>query len=1209
MQKGLGGVGTLLLLGLGLGMLRNPAPGGPSTSTSEGVAKQRLVQEGPEREESSATACGKATCGEQDLLDTIASSSEDESSPADSSLSREFKQLGTGENSFVLAIVPDPKHTHLSVFFDRTIDAIEQGAQRSNWIFDRASLPWDSREHPESTDFRIRLHQEHYQDDKEAWPGLLIFRPASPKPQDLDTSLFIFLVGETPTGGINKKEFKTAIKLIKGGTKPRTPLRIIGPTFSGSLYSLNRLLQHQQEFEKVVIRSGTVSSWDTTKWFLQQKNYDFATFQQSDRFMLRNFVEFERKRGYEPGKIAVLAEDETAYGNQEFQSCADPHQTARCEAGNGTEKSHAPGDTNDVDADETSVLHLYFPRNISQLRSAYQEGLQQKSSASSDAYQIRSTLPLNLQDTGSDDDTVAQFAHSESPLSQESILLGIIAAIRVRHVHFVVVQATNPMDTLFLSAFLKRSYSEARVVAMPADLLLSRDVDDVALFHGVMTLTTYSLLPDIDEQVAVSSNLKESARANHVFPSAYAAGTYNATVSQVTCLNGANRPGCEPDHPSAFLPEASYAEYGWPSIGGSHDSSKPLTPVVWLTVLGRTGFWPLAILDDGTNHTGEIRASAKPASGAARQPQFSFPWPLLWKILCGFILLLVIAYGLLLARASIVASSSAMTLLAPVKDPCRSVLIAASGCLLLVGLLLLAWPGITWTNWRSVVRIAVTVVAAAAVCGVCVRLLIQREDPRAARIFTAGSVVLLVCFVIMCLISGHSQHPFLYRYVHLTSGVSPLLPFLCLLAGALWWVWFSLSGLALIDKRRPQLPNDEDLPAAAASGHTGAAVTHMIGISEKSVGKLVNVARPCGLDPRVYLPAGSFLFLALFGLDWGHPILSLETRHFERIYALALGAMTLALLCTLFRLLVIWLECRKILTTLDRFPLRRAFAQLHFTWQPIWRFGGGRWQDLYRLVSRQLETLEQLKRVVIKERDVSAQVLVRSIEQTAQRQDELHQHFESVLKPGSPDANEPQLSELLINDYQALQKSIAYTCATALTYLQSKWWGDEGLIESEVACSDEAKHSTGEGKVNGQNPALSASTARAERFVALVFLNFILTMLLRMRTLAITAGGLYIFLLLSVNSYPFEPKIALRSLAIFLLILVVGMVGYAFAQIHRDAILSLVTQTNPGELGIEFWFRMGTFVALPLLSLLVSQFPSLNNAVFSWLEPAANALK
>jgi hypothetical protein len=112
-----------------------------------------------------------------------------------------------------------------------------------------------------------------------------------------------------------------------------------------------------------------------------------------------------------------------------------------------------------------------------------------------------------------------------------------------------------------------------------------------------------------------------------------------------------------------------------------------------------------------------------------------------------------------------------------------------------------------------------------------------------------------------------------------------------------------------------------------------------------------------------------------------------------------------------------------------------------------------------------------------------------------------------------------------------------------------------------------------------------------------------------MRTLAITVGGLYIFLLLSVNCYPFEPKLALRSAAILMLLFVVGMVGYVSAQVHRDSILSLVTQTKPGELGVAFWLRMGTFVALPVLSLLVSQFPTLNNAVFSWLEPAVNALK
>jgi hypothetical protein len=135
------------------------------------------------------------------------------------------------------------------------------------------------------------------------------------------------------------------------------------------------------------------------------------------------------------------------------------------------------------------------------------------------------------------------------------------------------------------------------------------------------------------------------------------------------------------------------------------------------------------------------------------------------------------------------------------------------------------------------------------------------------------------------------------------------------------------------------------------------------------------------------------------------------------------------------------------------------------------------------------------------------------------------------------------------------------------------------------------------------------STRLAERFVALVYLNFILVVLLRMRTLGIAVAGLYVFLLLSVDSYPFEPRTALRSAAILLLMFIVGIVGYVCGQAHRDSILSLVTQTKPGELGMQFWLRMGTLFALPLISLLVSQFPSLNNALFSWLEPAVNALK
>jgi hypothetical protein len=171
-----------------------------------------------------------------------------------------------------------------------------------------------------------------------------------------------------------------------------------------------------------------------------------------------------------------------------------------------------------------------------------------------------------------------------------------------------------------------------------------------------------------------------------------------------------------------------------------------------------------------------------------------------------------------------------------------------------------------------------------------------------------------------------------------------------------------------------------------------------------------------------------------------------------------------------------------------------------------------------------------------------------------------------------------------------------------MAYLQTKWKGEEGLILTEII-------SGGEAKEDDDAPGLELSTRLAERFVALVYLNFMLNVVLRMRTVVLTASGLYIFMVLSLNSYPFEPSVTLHSIGIVMLIVLVGMVGYVSAQLHRDSILSLVTQTTPGELGVEFWIRMGTFIALPLISLLVSQFPALNNALFSWLEPAANALK
>jgi hypothetical protein len=1252
MQKMTGGLGALLVLGLGMGLLRGG--GGPQSGSAgrTGSTQRQTLLEVKSPPDAGEREKGKL-CAAKDLLDTIEAfspqpSSSDDLCKSGHPLDDEFKNLAARGNeiNFAIAIVPDPKHTHLSLFFDRTIDAIQQGAQEAQWIFDRATMPWDSQEHPESTDFRIRLQQGEYEGSKEDLPGLMIFRRDNP--DNLRESLFVLVVGETPTGGVNKTQFGTAVQLIADVAKTKNavsknPLRIIGPTFSGSLYSLAQLISDAVPaslFSGVVIRSGTVSSWNTTQWFRnwfeQRKSHgavtvDFATFQNSDSYMLRKFIEFEKRRGYAPDKIAVLAEDETAYGNIGFRT--------------GTAVANHSSKTPDVEAlrkDEDSVLHLYFPRDISQLRSAYQQGLQTQASPSTDSYQVRTTLPLNLQDTGSDDDSVQHYAHSQTPLSQESILLGIIAAIRQHHIQFVVLQATNPIDTVFLSGFLKKGYSQARVVAMPADLLLSRDADDVSLLHGVMALTTYSLLPGIKDEVAIPNSLPE-ARVSHIFPSAYATGTYNATLSQISCFGTPSPEGCKLGRASTGLPVAHYAEYGWPLLAGPKNPP-PLRPVVWLAVLGRDGFWPVAILEDGNFTAGNIPSMPKPIAPATNEAsaqtsergKFAPPWPLFWKIFCGLVLLLVVVFWVLLRYGSIMAGSSAMTLLAPVKDPCRPTLIALIGWLLLSAMLLLVWPCVGWvmagvkmpTALSLLAIILIAAIFAGIHCWVCIKELNRRDADGDSRLFLRVAVVIIVFFVLLYLLPGHSQNPFLYRYVHLTSGVSPLLPLLCLLAAGLWWAWFSLSGLALLDERHPRLPKDSDLPEAVPAGHTASALAQSMWPAEGAAERLVAIARPCARNLKVYVPAFALAAVGLFGLDYGHPLLSLETRHFEWAYAIGLGAVTLAVFGTLFRMLVIWTECRRILTTLDHFPLRRAFGLLNLTWAPFWRLGGARWQDLYRLISRQLETLEHLKREVEAEGDDAvSEELVENIKSTAAAQDTMRSEFLRAFKPVASEgipapeppgarnsisrisfaeaarvARETEFSDSLIKGYRDLQEKIAKTCAAALKYLQPKWWDEEGLIVTEVACGEDIKK-------DEDAPELSLSTRLAERFVALVYLNFILSVILRMRTLAITVGGLYIFLLLSVNSYPFEPKVSLRSAAIFLLMFIVGIVGFVSAQVHRDSILSLVTQTKPGELGIAFWVRMGTFVALPLISLVVSQFPTLNNALFSWLEPAVNALK
>ena len=66
---------------------------------------------------------------------------------------------------------------------------------------------------------------------------------------------------------------------------------------------------------------------------------------------------------------------------------------------------------------------------------------------------------------------------------------------------------------------------------------------------------------------------------------------------------------------------------------------------------------------------------------------------------------------------------------------------------------------------------------------------------------------------------------------------------------------------------------------------------------------------------------------------------------------------------------------------------------------------------------------------------------------------------------------------------------------------------------------------------------------------------------------------------------------------------------FVYADMHRDATLSHITNTKPGELGSEFWVKIIGFGAAPLLGLLTTVFPELAGFLFSWLQPGLTSLK
>jgi hypothetical protein len=1232
----------------------------------------------------------------------------------DNSLASFFKALQTPQDSskggpvqFVIAILPDPVHTHLGLLFDRGTEALQQAAQGSDYVFDRAIMPWDHTPNTQSSGVSIQEGTEE-QAQRESYPGLLIFRrdvlndsrarnPSLPHSgSSRKGPLFVLVVGETPTAGLNTEQFRNAeriVREIRGAYEPsedakKAPLLILGPSFSGSLGSLGQELQRLNA-EGIrgerFIYSGTVTASDSIYWFQGHVGRDshFASFEENDEYARNEFLLFACDRGYLPNEVATLSEDETVFGalnradgheatDAKSETRIDVESDARPEGkpasaefqtatSSTTQLGTCPNKNGQKRFDE-NVLKLHFPREIYYFRSTYQKvGGKQQSSHSSGV----PTLPMDLDESGSDDDAVAPYAVAQMSLSQEAVMLGIVSELQKHHIKFTLLFASDPLDELFLASYLRKAYAQGRIVITAPDLLFAREGD--AALQGVLGLNSYALIPGLSDRLCRQrAQIKE--HEDRIFVSSLSVGTFNAMSGLLAVQDASDKAqtrdptGISPDN----LPHAPYAEYGTPSLhnlpGKDYCEERPL---LWLTILGRDGFWPIAGLSNRGLHSADaqipiasLEADGQPpstletASGSysllssTESPETKPRTPPGWNIAYCFCLILLVTHAVLSWTGSILADSEASAQFARTTD-CRGTLIIGLGALALTSAFVLVmctrsprvdwagFPGLTALMWLPYPVFAATTIW---------DLRNLRHQRVVAVWFTVILCVMTAFQIFLAWIpSGSLRVYWSNRMLHITSGVSPALPVLLLLAGGYWWVWISLRGVCLVDLRRPRLPEKQDLPIDSYR------------ISDDEGEELRRTAHPFVFSWQIMIPVMVLVGVSLTALDRGHPVQTIEGKAYDWGFTVLLGVMIAAFLGCLLKLVRTWLKCRQVLAGLDRLPLRVAFSRMKdLSWHSFWNPGGSTLRETYKVMSRAMENLTRLlglvenwstpltdgarykARIQIRKTLDSRQLMLDAYwkvfadrnkkgdsasSRNGRKNARLLVHLEAsgrailaLLNPAhflrtakilwqekkaffKDDFKRGWRLKTLMKRVESLQKEMAKTGAILIRdVLKPIWDEDEG---TPAVSSDDRLAKT----------PLLPFRAMAEEYAALVYVNFLVSVLLRIRTLVISAGGLYVFIVMAINVYPFEPHPALQTLAVVLLLVMGVTVGFVYAEMHREVILSRLTSTSPGELGLDFWIKFASAAAIPVFSLLAAQFPSINQFLFSWLEPALQAMK
>jgi hypothetical protein len=1132
----------------------------------------------------------------------------------------------------MIAIAPDPAHTHLSLLFDQTVEAIQLAAQSENYVVDRYWLPWDLGPKTDWADYDSVQSASQDQKEKEEQPGLLLFRwngkqekpegkqkkPEKGKQKKLEKGqtrtapvLYVFLVSDTSTVGINGRQFNKAVRYVgevcaknsgsSGGCAGSDTIHIMGPTFSGSLASLRRLADARSP-QKFTAYSGTVSSLcaqDNQRLLANQELRGKAlslcgsgpAYEQEDTLTFKSFVTSTEVALEQ--LVTVLIQD------RDIKCDGTPQVAILSEAATTYGAVSKPAGGNQQDC----YTKFYYPREIASLRNASPAAPSPGPASANNPGAASPYLSLNLADQTNRSDEPPDFSSVQGPLSKEAVLMNYAAEMRRNHYKYIGITGTNILDVLFLATFLRSAVPDARLFLLNSDLLLERDLDN-APYIGTLAVTTYPL---------ILRNLDWSSRRQGLtrlpFPDQVEEGQYNAsllTIAEIT--------------PPEMRSSAAPLECGDPPC--------PRALPMWLTAVGTGGYWPIQTLE---------------ASGS-KDPLERSDFSGAWTIIAVFLWALgVLHCGVLLRAWPFSATFRDFSLLGAQPGQ-RLFFIHTASASLVLALVMTAMPA-----WRSSLQPLLGTILGWMIVGVlatCALLQINyllrwREERREPETASGKEVVLQVfSFVAVWTVAaaligawttlfagGSSDYAvfFAYRAVHLATGLSPLTPMLPLLAAVYLWALGEVWRLRFNDQVRPRL-NPSDAPDNPKLDKLRPGVRREQPIARSISDYLLN-------------PAYSVCFLIIlaawfFFFDPRHAFDLFERPAFGWLYECLFYIVVAMILSSGFRMAQIWLELKKLLLEINRSLLRFTFSQLKETgWSPIWRQGSedAEWGYMVRSleVVRQLGQDKSDSTASLKDGEAVIATTVGAIRET---RDKLQS--KAVFLPAFRASLEylglVKPENRVVDDYRSLQKdihkiqdSLADTLGKALDILQISWRTRNP--EPKAAADSQAsshpvvvycceKQSQDERRVVAYRYEEDSEPEKErqkllEKYVALRYVAFIRAVLGRIRLILIFLAISFTLLLVSLNVYSFEPHQAL----IWSITAIFGVIGLisllVLMQVHRDPILSNITGTEPNELGLSFYVRIVSLGALPLLTLMSTHFPAIGRSLVSFLQPGLEALK